>query len=105
MSTTPGVPRAASAAARAPTAAAAGRVRSQARAICPATDQCTWARRRPSPLPSTEPATTWVVESAKPRLAELRMTAVELASAVKPWGAAMSVSRLPMVRMMRQPPR
>ena len=37
------------------------------------------------------------------RFAELKITAVELASAAKPCGGAMSVSRLPIVRMIRHP--
>ena len=50
-------------------------------------------------------ATACVVESAKPRWAEVRITVVAAVSAAKPWGDWMSVSTLPIVRMIRQPPR
>ena len=52
----------------APSAAAAGRVSSQAKAIERTTAQRTWRqRRRPPPTPTTEEATTWVVETGAPR--------------------------------------
>ena len=48
---------------------------------------------------------TCVVDRAKPRCAEVRMTAVEAVSAAKPCGDSISVRPLPIVRMIRQPPR
>ena len=52
----------------APRAAEAGRVKSQAKAIERTTPQRTWCqRRRPPPTPTTEEATTWVVETGAPR--------------------------------------
>ena len=47
----------------APIAAAAGRVRSQATTMLPATPQRTADSRLPAPAPITPPAITWVVES------------------------------------------
>src|SRR5829696_6348865 len=73
-------------AATAPTIAAAGRVNSHARAICPATPHCTDAGRRPAPAPKIAPVATWVVDSAKPRWDEARMTVAALVSAAKPAG-------------------
>jgi hypothetical protein len=91
-------------AATAPTIAAAGRVNSHARAICPATPHCTDASRRPAPAPKIAPVATWVVDSAKPRWDEARMTVAALVSAAKPCGVWMSLTRLPSVWMIRQPP-
>ena len=71
----PTVPVPASQAATAPTTAAAGRVSSHATAIWPATLHCTDASLRPAPAPKIEPVATWVVDSAKPRCDEVRMTA------------------------------
>ena len=51
------------------------------------------------------PEQTCVVESANPRCAEVRMTAAALVSAAKPCGVWISVSFLPIVWMIRQPPR
>lgn len=51
------------------------------------------------------PEATWVVDSAKPGWAEVRITVVEAVSAAKPCGDWISASPLPMVRMIRQPPR
>ena len=90
--------------ATAPTAAAAGRVSSQASAICPATPQRTAASRRPAPAPRIAPVATWVVDSAKPRCDDARMTVAALVSAAKPCGVWISLTRLPRVRMIRQPP-
>ncbi len=71
----------------------------------PAVDQRTTPPLRPRPEPITAPEQTWVVESAKPRWEEERMTAAAPVWAAKPCGGWMSVIPLPMVRMMRQPPR
>ena len=59
----------------------------------------------PSPLPSTEPVQTCVVESAYPKWVDSRMTAAEDDSAAMPCGDLISTSPLPRVRMIRQPPR
>ena len=59
----------------------------------------------PTPEPRIEPVATWVVDSAKPRWLDARMTAAEEDSAAIPCGGAMSTSPLPSVRMIRQPPR
>ena len=52
-----------------------------------------------------EPVATCVVDSAKPRWLDARMTAAEALSAAMPCGDVISTSPLPSVRMMRQPPR
>src|SRR6185312_861110 len=91
----PTVPVEAAHAATAPTTAAAGSVSSQATAIWPATLHCTVARRRPAAAPKIEPVATCVVESAKPRLAEVRISAALAVSAAKPCGVWISLTRLP----------
>src|SRR5690348_5894357 len=92
-------------AAAAPTIAAAATVRTHAVAICPASPQRTPASRRPAPAPKIAPEQTCVVDRAKPRCDEARMTAVEADSAAKPCGDSIVLTRLPRVRMIRQPPR
>ncbi len=92
-------------AARPPTSAAAGSVISHASTIRPATPQRTSASRRPRPAPRMLPEATCVVDNAKPRWAEVRITVVEAVSAANPCGDWISASPLPMVRMIRQPPR
>ena len=89
----------------APTSPAAGRVISQASTIRPAIPQRTLAPGLPTPLPRIEPVATWVVDSAKPRWLDARMTAAEDDSAAMPCGEEISTSPLPRVRMIRQPPR
>ncbi len=101
----PQSPWSARSAAPAATSPAAGSVRPQAAAIRPAVDQCTTPPLRPRPEPITEPEQTWVVESAKPRWEEARMVAAAPVWAAKPCGGWMSVMPLPIVRMIRQPPR
>ena len=101
----PTVPVTASQAATAPTAAAAGSVSSHATAIWPATLHCTEASLRPAPAPKIEPVATWVVDRGKPRCDEARITAALLVSAAKPCGVWISLTRLPSVWMIRQPPR
>ncbi|SCD72050.1 hypothetical protein GA0115246_105105 [Streptomyces sp. SolWspMP-sol7th] len=78
---------------------------SQAIAIRPAVDQRTVPPLRPRPAPITEPEHAWVVESEKPRCEEARMTVAAPVCEAKPCGGARSVSPVPIVRMMRQPPR
>ncbi len=53
----------------------------------------------------TAPEHEWVVESEKPRFEEARMTDAAEVWAAKPCCGCRSVRPLPMVRMMRQPPR
>src|SRR5664279_1372839 len=65
----------------APTTAAAGRVSSQPATMRPATLQRTSAPRLPMPEPRIDPVATWVVDSAKPKWLDARMTAAEDASA------------------------
>src|SRR5690349_24157544 len=101
---TPVVPVAASHDAAAPTTAADGRVKLQASTIRPATPQFTEASLPPALTPKIEPVQTWVVESASPRWLDVRITAALVVSAVKPWTGWMSLTRLPSVRMIRQPP-
>ena len=55
--------------------------------------------------PTMLPVATWVVDRAKPRWLEARMTAADEASAAIPCGEEISTSPLPRVRMIRQPPR
>ena len=92
------------AAMRAPTAPAAGSVRIQPTPIRPAVRQRTVEPRRPRPEPMTEPDATWVVDSAKPSALEARIVDAVDASAEKPCAGLTSVSPLPRVRMIRQPP-
>src|SRR4051812_5426835 len=101
---TPTEPVPASHDAAAPTTAADGRVKLQARAIRPATPQCTDAMRRPAPAPKMEPVHTCVVDSGSPRWVEERITAALVVSALKPCVGWMSLMRLPRVLMIRQPP-
>ncbi len=91
--------------ASAATRAAAGRVRPQATNIRVAVDQRTTPPLRPRPAPITAPDTEWVVEREKPRCEEARMTVAALVWAAKPCCGWRSVRPLPIVRMMRQPPR
>src|SRR5690349_5691971 len=85
-STAPAVPRAATHAASAPTTAADGSVSSQTAAIRAATGHRTTGAGRPAAEPRTAPLVTWVVDSANPRWAALRMTAVLVVSAANPCG-------------------
>ncbi len=87
------------------TRAAAGRVRPQATNIRVAVDQRTTPPLRPRPAPITAPETECVVDREKPRCEEARMTVAALVWAAKPCCGWRSVRPLPMVRMMRQPPR
>src|SRR4051794_4047782 len=98
------VPVAATHDAAAPTTAADGRVKLQASAIRPAPPQCTEPSRRPAPAPKIEPVHTCVVDNGRPRWVEARITAALVVSALKPWTGWMSLTRLPRVRMIRQPP-
>ena len=87
-----------------PTNAAHGRVISHADTMRMATPQRTSAPRRPRPVPRMEPVDTWVVDSAIPPVAEVKMIAAEVASAAMPCGDSISTRPLPRVRITRQPP-
>ena len=58
----------------------------------------------PTPEPRIEPVATWVVDSAKPRWLDVRMTAADALSAAMPCGGEISTRPLPSVRITRQPP-
>src|SRR5579862_8880191 len=98
VTTTPGTPPMPeeTAAATPPQAAAKGIVHSQASAICPTTPQRTRAPL-PSPTPRIAPEQACVVEMAKPKKAEPRMTEEATHSAAKPCGELISVTRFPRV--------
>ena len=76
----------------------------QAVAIRPAMDQRTVAPGRPTPDPRMDPVATWVVDRAKPRWLEARMTAADELSAAMPCGGEISTRPLPSVRITRHPP-
>src|SRR6478735_6082456 len=102
--TTPPVPLAATYDVAAPTSAEAGIVTAQATTIRLATPQCTTSDLRPAPAPKIAPVQTCVVDSGMPKWVDVRIRAALVVSAVNPWGAWISVIRLPSVRMIRQPP-
>src|SRR3954447_20995861 len=84
--------------------AAAGRVRTHATTMLPATPQRTADRRLAAPEPITAPEIVWVVESGKPPCEEARITAAPAPWAAKPCAESILWMRLPIVLMMRQPP-
>src|SRR4051794_17575069 len=69
-----------------------------------ATAQSTRAAGRPTPEPVTAPETTCVVESGYPKCEETRITVAATSSDAKPWGGRTSVTFVPSVLMIRQPP-
>src|SRR5215213_8721983 len=69
-----------------------------------ATAQSTEAPGRPTPEPVTAPETTWVVDSGNPKCDEARMTVAATSSEEKPCGGRTSVTLVPSVLMIRQPP-
>src|SRR5213078_798585 len=85
-------------------APAAGSVSTQAIAMLPATPQRTADSRRAAPAPITAPEITWVVDSGKPTCDAARITAAPEPWAVKPWAGSILMIRVPIVRMIRQPP-
>src|SRR5918912_3922192 len=87
-----------------PTSAAAGIVSTHAAMMLPATPQRTADRRLAAPAPITAPEIVWVVESGKPPCDEARITAAPAPCAANPWAVSILWMRLPIVRMMRQPP-
>ena len=58
----------------------------------------------PAPAPITPPLITWVVESGKPKWEEARITAAPAPWAENPCAASILMIRVPIVRMIRQPP-
>ena len=87
-----------------PTTAAAGSVSTQATAMLPATPQRTADRRFAAPAPMIAPDITCVVESGKPACEADRITAAPTPCAEKPCAGSILMMRLPIVRMIRQPP-
>src|SRR3954469_22814486 len=88
----------------APIQAAAGNVRTQATTMLPATPQRTAESRLAAPEPTTAPVMVCVVESGKPTCEAARITAAPAPWVAKPWAESILWIRLPMVRMIRQPP-
>ena len=88
----------------APTAAAAGSVKSQATTIFPAIPQRTAEKWELAPEPSTELETTWVVDTGKPKCAVNHRTLAAAVSAAKPCGGSSFAIRWPRVRTILQPP-
>src|SRR3954452_14631982 len=72
--------------------------------MLPATPQRTAETRLAAPAPMTPPEITWVVDSGKPACEAARMTAAPEPCATKPCAASILMIRVPMVRMIRQPP-
>ena len=72
--------------------------------MLPATPQRTAESRLPAPAPITPPLITWVVESGKPKWVEARITAAPAPWAEKPCAESILMIRVPIVRMIRQPP-
>src|SRR5437763_6491231 len=88
----------------APIAPAAGRVSTQAVTMLPATPQRTADTRLAAPAPITPPEITCVVDSGKPTCDAARITAAPEPWALNPWAGSILMIRVPIVRMIRQPP-
>src|SRR5881227_1630894 len=73
-------------------------------AMLPATPQRTADSRRAAPAPITPPEITWVVDSGKPTCEAARITAAPDPWAANPWAGSILMIRVPIVRMIRQPP-
>src|ERR671933_990686 len=82
----------------------AGSVSTQATTMLPATPQRTAETRLAAPAPMIPPEITCVVESGKPTCDADRITAAPAACAAKPCAGSILMIRLPIVRMIRQPP-
>ncbi len=86
-------------------AAAAGIVVIHASPMAPTICQWTWrARRRPTPIPTTDEETTWVVLTGAPINEEATMTAAELPWLTRPSRGRSRTIRRPIVRTMDHPP-
>ncbi len=72
--------------------------------MLPATPQRTAETRLPAPAPITPPLITCVVESGKPKWVEARITVAPAPWAENPCAASILMIRVPVVRMIRQPP-
>src|SRR4051794_20184983 len=72
--------------------------------MLPATPQRTADRRLAAPAPMTPPEMTCVVDSGKPRWEAVSTTAEPAPCAEKPCAGSILMIRLPIVRMIRQPP-
>ena len=70
----------------------------------PATPQRTADTRLAAPAPMIAPEITCVVESGKPTCEADMITAAPAAWAAKPCAGSILMIRLPIVRMIRQPP-
>src|SRR6185503_9520986 len=87
-----------------PTIAAAGIVSTHAIMMFPATPQRTAETRLAAPAPITAPEIVCVVDSGKPTWDAARITAAPEPWAAKPCAVSILMMRLPIVRMIRQPP-
>src|SRR5882757_6886958 len=73
--------------------------------MLPATPHRTAETRLPAPDPITPPLITWVVESGKPKCVDARITAAPAPWAENPCAASILMMRVPIVRMILQPPK
>ncbi len=71
----------------------------------PATPQRTADSRLAAPAPMIAPDITCVVDSGKPTCEAERITAAPAPWAAKPCGGSILMILLPIVRMIRQPPK
>src|SRR5215203_1981959 len=97
----PALTRSAAEAAR---AAEAGMVNIHAHAMRRATPQRTALKRRVAPAPMTEPDTTCVVLTGNPQAVATWITLAATVWAENPWTGSILTIRVPIVRMIRQPP-
>ena len=72
--------------------------------MLPATPQRTAENRLAAPAPMIPPEITWVVDSGKPTCDADRITAAPTLWAAKPCAGSILMIRVPIVRMIRQPP-
>ena len=72
--------------------------------MLPATPQRTAESRLAAPAPMIAPDITCVVDSGKPACEADRITAAPAPCAAKPCAGSILMMRLPIVRMIRQPP-
>src|SRR3712207_6171367 len=91
-------------AARAASVAEAGMVKIHAQTMRRATPHRTALNRRVAPAPMTEPDTTCVVLTGNPHVVASWITAAATVWAANPSTGSIRMIRVPIVRMMRQPP-
>ena len=72
--------------------------------MLPATPQRTAETRLAAPVPMIAPEITCVVESGKPTCDAAMITVAPTPCAAKPCAGSILMIRLPIVRMIRQPP-